>query len=1825
MSGTNIFQSLFIFLFLLTIVACQPRKTEPITINLSTEYAAYIRSHTSGQISKADNLFIQFNDLVDTEIALENVITIYPNISGNWEWIENHLAQFTPNEELVSNQSYSVEIEINKLFGNVPSQLKKAVFSFSTLPLDFQVEQSSLEFKPGQQEFLSVEITLRSSDVLPNDIVEKMFSLKTSDLDVQTSWNHINSRIHSINISGIPRTESSYNIPFSFDGHILDLDKRISSEIVIPPKGDFRILNIKLDPTASSFVEIVFSDPLISEQKLNGLIDIEGVDNYTYQIINNRLQVFFNKQLEGDKSIRIFPGIRNHQNEKISSTLERIITFELIKPEIRMTAKGTILPSSNSGTIPFETMNLKAVNIKISKIFTSNIPMYFQEHTLDLAENLFRVGDQEIMKSIPLNIDPSEDLNEWQAHHLDLQSLFDLEAGALYQIEMNMHPSYSLWPCNNAESIHQIQPQEEPWMTDPAPSYSYWDNYYPQGYTWQERDNPCHISYYNGERTVKQNILTSDLGLIAKVSNDQSIHVTTTNLLTGHPEINTDLILLDYQLQSIMKTQTDAKGMATFAPQERPYLLIAQKENQKAYLRMDDGQALSISQFNVSGTEVNEGIKVYLYGERGVWRPGDPIHLSCMIDDTENPLPSDYPVSFKLKNPQGAVVDKQLQKLNDRTLLVFHTKTDSKAKTGEWMVEIDMGNQTIRKSIKIETIKPNRLKVDLDLPDQISSKTAQLNTTIDIQWLTGIPGKNLKYEYNLNFWDRELSFPGFEQYHFRDESRSIYFDEIQAFEGRTNDQGTGEVSIKIPELYEAPGKLKLILKGKAFEPSGNFSIDNQVINYSPYSHYSGINIPAKKEGTFLNVDSEINIHTVSLDENGQLTGARKLIYRLYKMHWRWWWDQSGNRANYIRSDINEEVSTGELTTENGKASFSINPGKGGRYYVQICDEESGHCSGQDLYVSWWDGENQEVGANMLTLSAENSSYNVGEDIMINIPGYDNAKALVSIENGSGVLHQEWIELENGQNQYRIQASREMTPNIYFHVSLIQPHNQTINDLPIRLYGIEPIAVFDKDSKLYPQIDIPPEVEPEKAFTVRITEQNDRSMEYTLAIVDEGLLNITNFDTPDPFQYFNAKEALGVKTWDIYDHVIGSYGTRLEKSLSIGGDGSVALEGERQPNRFKPVVAFLGPFSLSENKSNEHEITLPNYIGSVKTMVIAGNKTGDYGHSEMITPVTKPLMVQGTLPRVISPNEVCSLPISIFALEEAIKNVQVNVMAEGSIEMADASEKSIQFAEIGDQILEFKLKAKENVGSGKIIIRAKSGSYEAYEEIEIFNRPPNPEITQVSSELLNMQESKAFNVKEIGIPGTQSTTLEISVIPALHLEKRLEFLISYPHGCVEQTISRAFPQIYLSSMMDLNSAQKSKIHFHTAEAIRKLHKFQNINGGFSYWPTRYIDLWSTSYVGNFLLEARTMGYQVPQDMIDKLITFQSRTARSWIRHKDHNDDLQQTYRLYTLSQAGKPELGLMNRLMEDPNLSSLAHYQLASAFAIAGFTETAEQIIDKVDQSLRLSGYRNTFDSPIRNNSIILESLIHTQNESRAFELMRELAEAVASDRWYSTHALAYTLKAIGKLVDHNTEERGINAEITLPDGKIFNIVSNKSIHQTEIGHEFIGQTVEVQNNQDRKLFVSVISSGVPMAGNEKTDNSGLIISTEYINPDGEVIADIGQLKQGTDLKVITTVQNISPNYIKHIALTHLFPPGWEYTNERLIDEYKSDGKFDYQDIRDDRIHTYFDLNRDEKIVVSHDFTNTYAGRYYLPAIEAEAMYDHDLFARTKGQWIEINP
>ncbi len=1847
----------FFFALLVLLSACnnEEQRAKP----LPTGVNSYVYAYTSGVISKAASVRIRFakspvSDEQMSEPVDANLLSFSPAIEGEALWEDAQTLLFEPASPMKSNTAYIAKLNLKKLFPEVPKDAQSFEFDFHTKEQFLNLEIDGLSPENGNDlSKQQLKGSIYTSDVATVEEVETVLAVNQKGSALNLEWEHgANQLQHRFVVGGIARSEKESEVELSVNGKTMNTDQKLEQKVTVPAIGDFKVTAAEVKQDAQQYVLLHFSDPLLQSQSLDGLIRFEPFDgNLRFTIDENKILVYPSGRVAGQQKIIVEKGVRNINSSRIKNPNEWTVSFTDIKPQVRLAGTGVIMPNSEGLIFPFEAVSLKAVEVEVFKIYDNNILQFLQTNELNGSYDLARVGKIIMQKKISLQaLNPGANTKEWTRYALDLGTLIEDDPHAIYQVRIGFRPAYAIYYCggSNESEDENLTLMEDP-MQEGDEFTSIFDGWYGidgyyEGYRWQHREDPCFPGYYNQNNFASRNIIASNIGIISKGGNSNSLFVAVTDLRTTAPISNAALEFYDFQQQLIATQHTDSDGIARVELDRTPFVVIAKQGEERGYLKLQDRNALSLSKFDVAGAKTQKGLKGFLYGERGVWRPGDSVYLHFVLDDRSNSLPANYPLTFELYDPRGQMQLRRTTSENINNVYPLHFATNTDSPTGNWRADVKVGGASFGKTLKIETVKPNRLKVKLDFgKEELSVVDEPVTGNLQVNWLHGAPARNLDARVEVQVRSVNTAFDKYSSFEFDDPARSLDMEPQVIFEGPVNDNGYASFNASLINNRLVPGKLSANFRTRAFEKSGEFSADNFSLPYYPYSTYTGIAIPKNKYGSKkVDMGEDTNIDFVVVDKNGNPLSNRNLKIGMYRVQWRWWWERSRDNISKYNSSshYDAEESTNTTTNSKGEAAWTINVPTWGRYLIRVCDAESGHCSGDFFYAGspWYDDDspNREA-ASMLAFSSDKSNYSVGETAELQIPTGEEGRALITLENGTKVLESYWMDAEAGDNTFRFYTTEEMAPTVYAHVSLVQPHAQVKNDLPIRMYGVIPINVTDPKTKITPTLKMPDELKPEETVTLEIAEKNGQPMAYTIAMVDEGLLDLTRFKTPNPWDAFYAREALGVKTWDVYDYVLGAYGGELERILSIGGDGELEPgEGDKKANRFKPVVNHLGPFYLNKGKKAKHKINIPNYVGSVRTMVIAADR-GAYGSAEKTTPVRKPLMVLGTLPRVLGPSEQLQLPVTVFAMDNKVKDVTVTLEESSRlVNITDGNTRSVRFARTGDEMVYFDVRVAEQTGIAKFKITAKGGGETATQEIEIDVRNPNPYVTNVKEKILDAGESWSTSFEPVGMYGTNEGVLEVSNIPPIDLGKRLQWLLQYPHGCVEQTTSTGFPQLFVNNLLDLSEQQKTQSQKNIAATIERLKQFQTTQGGFGYWPgSQNVDDWASSYAGHFLLEAQKKGYSVPSQMLSKWKKHQKKVSRSWNAAQTYfkyfgrdNFILNQAYRLYTLALAESPDLASMNRLREEKNLPDVAKWRLAAAYAVSGKPEVATGLIE--DAKTNIAPYQElayTYGSGLRDQAMILETLVLLGEKKRAASVTKDIAQQLSANRWWSTQTVAYSLMAISKFVGDNDANTTLAFTYKLGNSNDIDAGSSTPIMQVAVPvDDNSDKNLTVNNTSQGMLFTRLILSGQPIIGEETDENNDLNIQVVYKTTDGSTI-DPSSIERGTDFVAEVRISHPNTRSVpyKEMALTQIFPSGWEILNTRMdnISYLKKHNIPEYQDVRDDRVYTYFDIDRSASHTYLVQLNAAYEGRFYLPATNCEAMYDNTINARRQGQWVEV--
>ena len=1812
----------------------------------------YVQATSPSVIPSGSPVRIVFTDAIgpsDTVALAPGIFRISPSVKGQTYWKKGGtMLEFLPREgAMKEGRTYRCTVAFSKFVAGG----KDYSFTVKVEKPHCEIVRSEAVISGDDPSMCTLEVVVHfSKSVSPGDIPPSCVRVGAGASDVKIGKGDSPEEI-LITVNGVRRAPRNSTVDVSYDPGPNGIGEKVIAHIPLPGREAFQVTGALRNEEGEPYVAVRFSDPLSEEQSLEGLMYFEETAVTGIQKKESEVLLHYDKGGSPETLTLVVEGsVRNENGRSLSLPYRQAFVRKPLPPEVQIPISGNILPDPSDLRLPFRAVNLAAVDVEVFKIYAKNVLSFLQVAQLrdNYSYYLRRSGRVIYRRTARLDSDPELNLHAWNDFAVDLSGLFAQEKGAIYAIRLSFREEYSLYGRDlqdidwepigeRVASKGSLEWDDSVQWDDP------YNRMYSEAFRWDERDDPTSHSYYlNTDHFPTINLTYSSIGVIAKTSERGTLWVSSVDINSARPAGGVHLTAYNYQLKAVGEGWSDENGHCDMALRSKAHFLVAERGNSVTYLDLSDSHRKDLSSFDVGGKKLEKGLKGYIYGERGVWRPGDVVHLTLALDGDK--VPSSHPATLEIYTPEGTLWGKRTLKGGVNGFYCFSFETSPSAPTGRWKAVVSVGGASFSSSIPIETIKPNRLKVDIpDCPPSVRAAKGESGAslaagertplgTLRARWLSGPPADGEDVRVDMLLSKMKAPFPLYRDYVFEDPLSDYSSSEHEVFSGKLDVEGKVSLMASLPPLGNVPGPLRAMLLAHVSESGGGESLGSRELRYDTFDSYTGVRLLSTQYDT----DTDISIPVVVLDRDGRVLPGHDIQYRIYRLDWGWWWECSSSElSRYVHGKSAVVEAQGEVRTSSSSSSpsnihFKVDYPDWGRFLLVATDPASGHTTGGVFTVDWpsWRGRSERGGAPssaIIPFSLDSDSYEVGTDATVYVPQAEGGVALVSIEDGSQVLQRTWVRTSgSGETPFRFRVSAAMRPNVYVHLTLLQPRSAHVNDLPLRMYGVRKVKVTQKSSVLSPVIDVPASVSPQTEFTVKVRERDSRPMTYTLAIVDEGLLDITGFRTPDPWKAMNEVEALGVNTFDMYDNVVGAYGGKFSSVMRIGGD--MALRGARRDNRFNPVVKFMGPFTL-QGGSASHKVTLPMYVGSVRVMVVAGYG-GAWGSADTTLAVKSPLMVIPTLPRALSCSDRVTMPVNVFMTEEAPKDVEVSISVDGPVKVEGQSTRTVRFTAPGDTLIRFSLicdPLREGTAGVKVKARSLSGEgLSASDEISISVRNPHPLHYFSSSVVLEGGESRTLGWDPFTPQDGEGVTVGLSTFPSIDFEKTFSFVCSYPHLCTEQLSSRLMNLLFTRKFLSEESRRKADAMI--PGMIGELLTRQLYGGGFRYWASgKDPQHWASVMAAQCLLEARRQGFAVPLKALSLWADYARKEVRSY-RHTSRGDlqDLVQAYRLWVLSEAGEGDIGAMNRLRESGDLSPQAVCCLGMAYVLEGKKKVAEELLSGLSLDTLPTAFSpgDTFRSRNRDRALMLEALCLLEMTGPALELATDLCkDFAASDP--TTQEVGFTSMALSRL---NSLVGGAGGTSTVRIAqedcaeKAVSIDGGSFAMELDPGK---GSVVLTNASPSGKVYLNLLGKQRPAATEmPEAQSSGVKVTVRYFDAKGKS-KDVSELRQGEEFFAELTVSELTTvSASSHMALTFSLPHAWEVASSRLYSDSPGN-EGDYTDIRDDSVRWYFSLPAGSQKTFRVRIRASYEGDFLLPQTVCEDMYNPRYRCMTEGGRVNV--
>ena len=1622
---------------------------------------------------------------------------------------------------------------------------------------------------------------------------------------------YLGDRKYNFQLEPVKRGSSDKTIKMRLDGKPLKSKSQESRDLLVVAKDEFSVIDLKVDKE-NSMATLIFSQPL-AQRNIDGFINITPEVPYRSEIVGNKINLYFDKSGGSISNLKLQVGSGIKDTDGNSLRKEKTFTFDLtdLLPKVRWTEKGVIVPEVGDATVYFDAICLKSVVLRIVRVYDDNILSFFQNNDMDDTGNIRSAGRLE--KKVTLALD-NPTPTQWKTFPIQLSDYVDMKAGNMYQLILDYGP---------ADYAFATDASKELTLEDEKLEASYWDgeSWYFKNHDYDgDWNDPLSAAYYNWVETEK-NILITDLAVTAKMGDQEQIDVYVFQIVDAKPASGVEVTAYNYQRQPIQSGRTDSNGHVALKCDNRPAFIVAKdRKGGQSFIKTNNSDALSYSKFDISGETIEQGVAAFAYSNRGVWRPGDELQLNLMISDLDKKLPADYPVVMEIRDASNRMYARQTNNNPVGGIYPFTVQTSPSDETGLWQAVFKFGNSVVRKNLRVETVKPNRLEIKFDTPEVISLKNGQ-KAQLNAKWLNGLTASGLKAEIDVTVSQGKTSFKNFPTYTFCNDAERFYSQEYSLFSGPLDGQGNVMVGFEPIKDLSANQMLSAVFVTKVFEPGGDFSIASSRAQLSPIERYVGVEMPQTKskygEYYFTNRDWMFPVAVVK--ENGEPASSTiPLSYQLYKLDGYWWWssEDAYSLQKYVRGTYKHPEQNGTLTCNNGKTTLTLNvpDEKWGLYLLVITDEQGGNTFAKVMKFDWDYAAIHATGSSdapvQLAMASTQDSYKVGENIIVTFPSNENAKALVTVESNDKVIQSMVIDKPGTEGKVEIKATQEMIPNVYVYVSLLQPRNAG-NDMPLRMYGVIPVRVEDPQLQLQPVLTVPETSNTKKNIQVSVKEANSKAMTYTLAVVDEGILGLTNYATPNPYGYFNAKQSLKVRTWDNYDAIIDGFAGEMGTVYAIGGDGYVDQEVTLD-KRFKAYAVTLGPFELKAGQTNTHDFEVPQCSGALRFMVVAKGQGKSFGAADHSMKVIDPITLYASAPRVTAPGDEMNLKVQVLAPNLKGKDLKVTVNNKNLTPVSELPT-TVKVNSNGEAMLAMKVRVPQTLGNATMDVKVSDGSYEAQSLVEIPIRMPYSEKRNVYTVEIEPNATKTLDFDMTGLEGTQTGNVTVASLIPVDFYSRLDYLSTYPYGCLEQVVSAAFPQLYFNYFIEQNEKDQAKTRDAVMNGINSLKSYQKADFSLTNWVGgTYTDPWTELYALHFLTEAKNQGFEVPAYLYEGMLKHQGDIAKAWGYNPDFKQgETIQAYRLFVLALSGAPEMAALNRFKEIKLNYALSSILTAATYAQVGKKNMVAQFWPTAKEGEPMSDYISSFGSATRDLAFLTYSEMLCGKDELVKGHVQDLCTILNSNRWLDTQSSAFALFTLGKYA----EKVGAN---NTPIAAAVKVNGDERALKTNMGSTAFAVTpkmgankVEVTNQGTQKITAKVYTKNAA-AEYETTEKGNFItMNVQYFDKQGTKL-DPAVLPMGKDFSVEITVENPSNYRVTELALSYYLASGWEIVNERLTGKDTNTGA-KHMDIRDDRAYFFFDLMPKSKETFTLRLNATYEGTFMLPAVRCEDMYNNDIY------------
>lgn len=1778
-------------------------------------------------------------------------ITMQPEMAGQWSWNSDSQLVFIPAKDWPADQKYT--IQFSKQFFTPNTQMESHTFSFSTKPFQAVISDFKFYQDPVNPENRNAVATINFNYPVNTDSLEHYTTLSFQTLK--------------------KRTAESVTFTYTYDEH-----KRVaylhSDKIQIKNEARYLILNLGnkvssstdsahlntalnqslLIPDASNFLKVVSASASIirnDKDRPEQVLTIETSLGVNESDFNKSVSIYL---LPTDYPATAYSATQSNYHWQNPGEVSNAI-LSLATP-LNKTAIPTEQNYSTLHSFKFTAQTPRYIYVKVNKgmnglgNFTlSNeyaaiiqVPEYPKEISFLHKGSLLALSGEKKLSVLVRGI-PAAQFNFARVLPENINQL-------VTQTQGDFNNPYFINPSFNQQNISQISTEIQQFDNRDLTKQQYTaldlskylngatNTAGPQGLFLLQATGVNANNQLTPEVKASRLILITDLGMIVKDNNDGSHDVFVSSITQGTPVAGTTITVLGKNGLPVLSRISDAQGrvnfptLKDFVEDREPVVYLANLNNDVSFIPFNNyNRQLNFSKFDIGGLYTNnqdsKSLSAYLFSDRGIYRPGDTAHIAMIVKQAyAQAQPAGLPLQVTVLDSRGTTIKDEKRILNDTGYMELDFTTTATSPTGQYTINLflvkDDHPQNLLGSttINVSEFQPDRMKISSSLipkPSDGWSSPVGLKADVGLWNLYGAPAANRRISAKILLTPQQVEFAQYPDFVFADplfdpkKPPKVFTESLT--DVTTNDKGQAEFNLHLERFEKATYQLTFFAEG--FEADGGRSVTTQSKTLiSPLPYFVGY----KTDGDLNFIKQNSLRHVNYIAVNPQLTKekAGDLKIQLIALHPVTTLVKKPDGTYQYQSIIQSSIiSTNAFSIEEQGSMYTLPTQEIGDYALNILNNENTVLS--QLKFSIVGASQKPMAKNAeLSIKLNKEEYAPGEDIQIQITAPYTGSGLITIERDK-VYTAQWFKADTVNSVQSIKVPADFQGDGYINVAFVRDWESPELFISPLSYSVMPFAVNHDNHDINIDLKTPKVVRPGEQLTIDY--HTDKPGKIIVFAIDEGILQVARYETPDPLAFFFQKHALEVLTQQTVDQILPKFIQDRELSAAGGDDGEAELAGRLNPFKRKtdlPVVYWSG---IIDTDATNHQLTyqVPDYFnGAIKIMAVAV-ATDSIGAKDTETQVRGDFIINPNVPTFVAPGDEFEISSSIANnMSDSGEHAQVDVTLTTSpeVEIIGAAHQTMEIAEGHEQTAHFKLRAKSMLGSAKVSFTAASGTKSGKMDATLSVRPANPFTTYVNS-AQSQDAKKTQDIIQTFYPEFRSATATMSSSPLILVFGLQRYLENFPYGCTEQLTSKVLPLMAMNSQPWFNK-DSAQINEKVNATIQMLSQRQMSNGGFSYWPglgENESNNFATVYAMHFLTEARAQGFNVPNDLFFNGISYLKQLAGQ--NASDLSTARVHAYAIYILTRNELVTTNYLTNLqlyLQKENTKvwqqDITAAYIAASYQLLKSYEDANQLIG-LYQSQNTQNFDSDFyDKNTADAQYLYLVAKHFPNllPQVGDKLLMQLVDAINNNE-INTVLSGYASLALAAYPAVETTDPSSTLSITeilLNNQEYPTPSDNANYQKIDIDNQV--KQILFNNPTKHRYFYQLMQSGFDKTVPTTPIKQGIELFREYRDAKGNTIQSTSL---GSEIEVHIQIRALDASYLSNIAIEDLLPGGFEVVRDSV-----KTGTMDYVDLREDRVNFFGSIDATTKELV-YKIKAINPGKYIVPPAYAESMYDPATKAR----------